>query len=118
MLPSTKTLLYDVFARAFGLRCSFFRLLSKTTHSFACKINRIVTGVLQSIETITHTWSASASSQSALFKSKMFSYHIVFLRRVTCRNTLLNDFDNLRFVSQTCFHCQYYCVSLCIQLVT
>ena len=47
MLPSTKPLLYDAFARAFGFRCSFLRLLNKTTHSFACKTNRIVAGVLQ-----------------------------------------------------------------------
>ena len=37
--------------------------------------------------------------------------------RVTCRNTLSNDSDDRRFVSQTCFHCQFYCVSLCVQLV-
>ena len=37
---------------------------------------------------------------------------------VTCRNTLLNDSDDRRFVSQTCFHCQYYCVSFCVQPVT
>ena len=84
MLPSTKTLLYDAFACAFGLRCSFLRLLSKTTHSFACKTNRIVAGILQSIETITHAWSVSALSQSALFKSKMLSSST----SVTCRNTL------------------------------
>ena len=46
MLPSTKTLLYDAFACAFGLRCSFFRLLSKTTYSFAFTTSRIVTEVL------------------------------------------------------------------------
>ena len=39
------------------------------------------------------------------------------LTRVTCRNTLLNNSDDQHFVSQTCFHCQYYCVSLCVQLV-
>ena len=76
---SAKTLLYDAFACAFDLRCSFLRLLSKTNHSFACKTNRIVTGGLQSIETITHAWSVSASSQSTLFKSKMVSYHMVVL---------------------------------------
>ena len=38
--------------------------------------------------------------------------------RVTRRNILLKDSDDRRFVSQTCFHCQYYCVSLCVQLVT
>ena len=53
MLPSTKPLLYDAFARAFGFRCSFLRLLNKMTHLFVCKTNRIVAGVLQSIETIT-----------------------------------------------------------------
>ena len=79
MLPSTKALLYDVFTHAFGLRCSFLWLLSKATHSFACKTNKIVTGVLQSIETITHTWSVSTLSQSALFKPKMISYHMIVL---------------------------------------
>ena len=59
MLPSTKTLLYD----ASGLQCSFLWLLSKKTHSNACKTNRIVTGFLHSIETITHAWSVSALSQ-------------------------------------------------------
>ena len=74
MLPSTKTLLYDAFGHAFVLRCSFLRLLSKMTHSFACTTNRIVAGVLQSIKTITHAWSVSTSSQSTLLKSKTFSY--------------------------------------------
>ena len=80
MLPSTMTPLYDAFACAFGLWCSFFQLLSKMTHSFAYKTNRMVAGVLQSIETIMHAWSVSASSQSALFKSKTFSYHMVVLQ--------------------------------------
>ena len=79
MLPSNKMLLYDAFARAFGLRCSFLRLLSKTTHSFVFKNNRMVAGVLQSIETIMHAWSVSASSQSTLFKSKTVSYRMVVL---------------------------------------
>ena len=30
----------------------------------------------------------------------------------------LNDSDDQRFVSQTCFHGQCYCASLCVQLVT
>ena len=34
------------------------------------------------------------------------------------RNTLLNDCDDRHFISQTCFHCQFYCLSLCVQLVT
>ena len=38
--------------------------------------------------------------------------------RVTHRNTLLNDSDDQHFISQICFHCQFYCVSLCVQLVT
>ena len=79
MLPFTKTLLYDAFARAFGLRCSFFQLLSKTTYSFACKTSKIVTEVLQSIESITHAWPGSTLSQSALFKLKTFSYCMVVL---------------------------------------
>ena len=78
-VPSTKTLLYDTFACAFDLRCSFLRLFSKTNHSFACKTNRIVAGGLQSIKTIMHAWSVSASSQSSLFKSKTVSYHMVVL---------------------------------------
>ena len=36
---------------------------------------------------------------------------------VTRRNTLPNDSDDQRFISQTCFHSQYYCFSLCVQLV-
>ena len=36
--------------------------------------------------------------------------------RVMCRNTLLDDSDDWRFISQTCFHCQYYCISFCVQL--
>ena len=39
--------------------------------------NRIVAGLLQLIKTITHAWSVSAPSQSALFKPKMFSNCIV-----------------------------------------
>ena len=37
--------------------------------------------------------------------------------RVTCP---VNDSDNQHyfFISQTCFHCQYCCISLCVQLVT
>ena len=46
--------------------------------------------------------------------------HNVFLpygsTRVTCRNTLLNDFYDRCFVLKTCFHCQYYCIYLCVQL--
>ena len=38
--------------------------------------------------------------------------------RVTCRNTLLNDSDDRHFISQIFFHCQFCCVSLCVQLVT
>ena len=68
MLPSTKTLLYDIFTCDFGLQCSFLQLPSKMTCSFASKTNRIVTGVLQLIEAITHAWSISTSSQSALQK--------------------------------------------------
>ena len=53
-VASNKTLLYDAFARVFGLRYSLLRLLNKMTHSLACKTSRIVAGVLQSIEIITH----------------------------------------------------------------
>ena len=37
MLPSIKTLLYDAFAHAFGLRCSFLQLLNKMTHYLLVK---------------------------------------------------------------------------------
>ena len=110
---STKTHIYDAFAGAFGLQCSFLRLLSKMTHSFACKTNRIVARVLQLIETIMHAWSVSARHVQV---KNVFS--VYGSTRVSCRNTLLNNFDDLRFVSQTYFHCQYYCVSLCVQPVT
>ena len=43
------------------------------------KTGRIVAGGLQSLEIIMHAWSVSASSQSALFKSKIFSYCMVVL---------------------------------------
>ena len=79
MLPSTKTLLYDTFACAFNLQCYFLRLLSKMTHLLACKISRIVAGVLQLIETIAHAWSINALNQSALFKPRTFSYRMVVL---------------------------------------
>ena len=77
MLPSNKTILYD----AFGLRCSFLWLLNKTTYSLACKTNIIIAGVLQLIETITHAWLVSTLSQSTLFKSNTFSYHVVVLEQ-------------------------------------
>ena len=84
--------------------------------SFPYRTNRIVTGLLQSIQIITHTWLFSASCQSTLFKPKtLFKLHSS--TGVTRRNTLLNDFDDRRFVSQTCFYCQFYCISLCVQLV-
>ena len=35
---------------------------------------------------------------------------------VTCRNTLLSYSDDQHFVSQTCFHCQYYHISLCVSI--
>ena len=79
MLPSTKTLLYDAFACVFGLQCSFLQLLSKMTHLLACKIIRIVAGVLQLIETITYALSIIALNQSALFKLRTFSYCMVLL---------------------------------------
>ena len=117
MLPSSKTLLYDAFAHAFGLRYSFLQLLSKTTHLFACKTNRTVAGVLQSI---VNNYACLVSQRfepelSVQVKNVFLSYGST---RVTCRNTLSNNSDDRRFVSQTCFHCQHYCVSLCIQPVT
>ena len=118
MLPSTKTLLYDTFVRASGLQCSFLRLVSRTNHSFACKTNRIVAGVLQSIETIMLAWSGSQRFKA----ERSVQVRNVFLlyggTRVTHRSILLNDSNDRRFISQTCFHCQYYCVSLCVQPLT
>ena len=117
MFPSTKTLLYDAFARAFDLRCSFLRLLSKTTHSFVCKTNRIVTGVLQSVES-NHACLVSQRfepERSVQVKNSFLPYGST---RVTCRNTLLNYSDDQHFVSQTYFHCQCYCISLFVQPVT
>ena len=38
--------------------------------------------------------------------------------RVTFRNSLLNSCDEQRFISQTCFDCQFYCISFCVQLMT
>ena len=111
-------ILSDAVAHDFGLQCSFLRLVRKTTHSFACKTNRIVAGVLQSIEIITYAWSVSALSQSALFEPKTFSYRTYIAIGVTCRNTPLNDSDDRCFISQTYFHYHCYCVSLCVQLVT
>ena len=37
--------------------------------------------------------------------------------RVTRRNTLLNNSDDQCFVSETWFHCQYHCISLCVQVL-
>ena len=60
--------------------------------------------------------------QSALrgraFCSTKNAFLLYISARVKRRNTLLNDSDDRCFVSQTCFHCQFYCVSLCVQLVT
>ena len=85
-------------------------------HSFAYKTNRIVAELLQSIGTITHAWSVNASRQSTIQAKNIFLPYDS--TRVTCRNILLNDSDDRHFVSQTCFHCQYYHVSLCVKLVT
>ena len=78
--------------------------------SFPYRINRIVAGLLQLIQIIMPTSSVSASCQSTLLEPKMsFNYSST---GVTRRNTLLNNSDDRRFVSQTCFDCQCYCVSL------
>ena len=64
-----------------------------------------------------HTYLVSqhlASECSVQAKNACLSYGST---RVTCRNTLLNNSDDWRFVSHTCFHYQYYCISLCVQLV-
>ena len=73
-------------------------------------------------------WSLESSNQLKQLVSQCFKpersvqANNVFLpygsTRVTCRNTLLNNSDDRHFISQTCFHYQYHCVSLCIQPVT
>ena len=115
MLPSTKTLFYDAFAHAFGLRCSFFWLLSKMTHSSACKTNRM------SCWSPPIHWNNHVCLVSQCFEPEHYvqAKNIFLLyssTKVTCRNTLLNASDTCRFVSQTCFHCQYHCIPLCVQL--
>ena len=114
MLSSTKTLLYDSFAHAFGLRCSFLRLLNKTTHSFACKTNRM------SRWSPPIHWNNHVCLISQRFKPEhsLQAKNLFLLygsTRVTCRN---NDFDDWHFVSQNCFRCQYHCIPLCVQRVT
>ena len=74
-LPSVKTPLYDDLA--FNNPSSDY--LRRRLISFACITNKIISGLLQSIETIIHTWSLSTSRQSALFKSKIFAYYMVVL---------------------------------------
>ena len=98
---------------------SMLWLVSKMTrlYLFACKTNRIVAR------------SSKRSKQSCMLSQPALGIRAlcsqaknVFLphdsTRVTCKNTLLNDSDDRCFVSQTCFHCQYYCDSLCVQFVT
>ena len=86
------------------------------SHSFASKTNRRVAADLKSIETIINAWPVNALSQSTLFKSNIILLYGSI--RVTYRNIVLNGSDDWCFVLQSCFHCQYYCTSLCIQLVT
>ena len=81
-------------------------LLSKTilSHLFACKTNKIVAEVPQSIEN-NHACLVSQRfkpERSVQIKNVFLAYGST---RITCRNTLLNDSDDRRFVSQTCFHC-------------
>ena len=48
------------------------------------------------------------SCASALYSSK--NVFLVYIStRVTRRKRLLNSSDDQRFVSQTCFHCQFVC---------
>ena len=108
MFPPAKTLLHDVLA--FDTPSSVYS--AKRLILFGFKTNRIVAGCLQSIQIIEYIWIVSASSQRALFKSKIF---LLYVRtKVTCKNTLLNNSDDWHFTSQTCSHCQHYCISLCV----
>ena len=70
-LPSTEALLHDM---VFDPPSS-----SKGVTSIACKTNRVVPGLLNSILTIKHTWLVSTSCQSALFKPETFPYCIAAL---------------------------------------
>ena len=91
-------------------------LLSKMTHSFACKTKRIATELLQSIETITHAWSVSTALQARMLCSSQKH----FLTVVMCRNTLLKilmigiSFHKLAFTVNTtalfmCSTCDIIC---------
>ena len=57
----------------------FFDYSAKRLVLYPCKTNRIVAGLLWWIQTITHTWSVSSSSQSILFMPKTFSYCMAIL---------------------------------------
>ena len=55
--------------------------------------------------------------QSSLFEPKhVFLLHIS--TKVTCTNTPLNYSNSWHLVSQTCFHCKTYCISLSVPPVT
>ena len=64
--PSTKTLLHG--ALAFNAPSSSYS--TRICISFPYRTNRIVAGLLQLTEIITHTWSVSASCHSTLFEPK------------------------------------------------
>ena len=98
---------YCMMLLAFNVSSSYY------SHSFASKTNRTVAADLKSIEMIINAWPVNALSQSTLFKP-----NIIVLYDSIRVNTVLNDSDDWCFVLQSCFHCQYYCTSLRIQLVT
>ena len=75
---------------------------------FACKTPAEKAGLIQSIQTITHTWSAGASCQSTLFKPKIV---LLLYRstRVTRRNILLNNSDDWCSISDPILLCFFVC---------
>ena len=66
----TKSLLHGTF----GLQQSIFQLFSNRLVILACKMNKIVAGLLQLIQRIKHAWSASAPHQNDLLKPTTFYY--------------------------------------------
>ena len=55
---------------------------------------------------------------STLFICYLFVFIFYLVLSCPAKFILLNDFDDRHFISQTCIHCQFYCISLCVQLVT
>ena len=64
----TKSLLHGTF----GLQQSIVKLFSSRLVILACKMNKIVAGLLQLIQRIKHAWSASAPHQNDLLKPTTF----------------------------------------------